>query len=70
MARTSKRPQRDAEAEAAKLHQRLHDCPEHDSAVADAHNELSQPDHSKGRPAPDRDQEGNPRPSNAGNDGA
>lgn len=60
---------RDASAESgAEKLRRSHDRPD-DGETAEAHNELTQPDHSKGRPPPGRDRAGNKRPSNAGNDG-
>ncbi len=40
-----------------------------DHSSAEAHPELTRPEHSKGRPLPDTDSKGRPRPSNAGTDG-
>ena len=74
MSRRSHERRRKAEDNARKLRDAAETHPgdtteRDDRHAVDAHNELTQPDHSKGRPRPDRDPRGGKRPSNAGNDG-
>lgn len=71
--KAARKVRRTAEAESSK-HASKEKARQLEPESADAHNELTHPRHSKGRPAPDEHHEkgstsGRSRGSNAGNDG-